>query len=635
MGVDKSYAEILWKEIEHGQAFVAFDGLDEVDPSQRVRMIEFVNSRAFEPGNSWLVGSRFTEYKGGQFKHGQFAEWELLPMSSQLRQELAAKLFPESRMFLSSSLSNSFSPSSRFVRLLENHSQAAAWGENPLLFSLAAVVFVNTGGLPPSRATLYREVIEAVLTMREQDTLRRNHLLRALTGFALWLHETKGPTFTSEDLLTFLEDIQRRSWDEAETISKRITASGILEVVAKDTYGFRHQTFREYLAGLELAKLLTSQDPVIREEAWRFSWSKRTYSRWTEVLRLMVGALAQISGKKGRSEAMRWLLQLFGQGFTEEGDPGDLVLALTLKSMAEVAEISEWDTAMTTQLEKQIVSLWVSELLDAVRSQRVTRVERFRSLAEDVAHLKGNGIESILGRLVKALRDPDHNVQKTAKETLKTLRFKLPIEMLLKMLQEPDADVRSAAVDILKEQGERVPIEALILLLYNKEEYIRQVALEVLRTQNKDRVPLKPIVELLGDEDSRVRDTTIQVLRKFAPEILTECATQAIAVFQGEIGDRVFNSLFQIFIAETIGDLGITSKELLEKLTELLDWPYWQVRVRAIQALGKLRRNILDTTIQRLLQLRLDPDPKMCSVREAADDALVEILSLETGIEDE
>ncbi|HZU01032.1 MAG TPA: hypothetical protein VFA10_15290, partial [Ktedonobacteraceae bacterium] len=59
------------------------------------------------------------------------------------------------------------------------------------------------------------------------------------------------------------------------------------------------------------------------------------------------------------------------------------------------------------------------------------------------------------------------------------------------------------------------------------------------------------------------------------------------------------------------------------------------VRLEAIQALGKLRRNIPDAAIHRLLQLRRDPDPKMRTVREAADDALAEILSLETGIEDE
>ncbi len=67
----------------------------------------------------------------------------------------------------------------------------------------------------------------------------------------------------------------------------------------------------------------------------------------------------------------------------------------------------------------------------------------------------------------------------------------------------------------------------------------------------------------------------------------------------------------------------------------MLDHPFWQVRLKAIQAFGRLRRNIPDVAIQRLLAFRRDPDPRMRAVREAADDALAEILSLEAGIEDE
>src|SRR5207244_6755598 len=110
MGVEKSYADTLGKELGSGHAFVALDSLDEVDPGQRARMIEFINSRASEPGNIWLVGSRFTEYKGGQFKHGRFAEWELLPMSAQLRHDLATRLFPELQRLLSPLSTHSPSP---------------------------------------------------------------------------------------------------------------------------------------------------------------------------------------------------------------------------------------------------------------------------------------------------------------------------------------------------------------------------------------------------------------------------------------------------------------------------------------------------------------------------------------------
>ena len=131
-----------------------------------------------------------------------------------------------------------------------------------------------------------------------------------MAGLAFWLQQGKGRTFTNNDLLTFLEEVQKISWEEAVHIAKRMVTSGILDIVAHDTYGFRHQTFQEYLAAVELAKQLTSQDAQRREETWQFIWKKRTYSRWTEVLRLMVGALAQLPGNKGRSVAFRWIKAL-------------------------------------------------------------------------------------------------------------------------------------------------------------------------------------------------------------------------------------------------------------------------------------------------------------------------------------
>src|SRR5260370_13200922 len=180
MKVGTRFAVVLWTAIERGKAFVALDSLDEVAPAQRAQMIALVNSLAVDPGNIWLVGSRFTDYKSWQLKAGQLAEWELLSMPPVLRRELAEKLFPELRRLLPAD-TDSYSSPSDFVSLLERHPQAAPWGDNPLLFSLAAAVYVKTGGLPASRTVLYRQVIEAGLTLKEPNSVPRQHLLHPLT----------------------------------------------------------------------------------------------------------------------------------------------------------------------------------------------------------------------------------------------------------------------------------------------------------------------------------------------------------------------------------------------------------------------------------------------------------------------
>ena len=437
--IERSYADVLWTEIERGRAFVALDSLDEVIPALRPQMIEQVNHLAARHGNIWIVGSRFTDYKGGQLKHGQFAEWELLSMTPQLRRELATKLLPE-LLQLPLAKTTTHLSALDFVTLLEKHSQAATWGDNPLLFSLAAVVFIKTGGLPSSRSSLYREVIEAILTLKEPESVARRHLLRALTGLSLWLYqEKKGRTFTTDDLFTFLEEIQKRSWEEAEIIVRKITTSGILDIVARETYGFRHQTFQEYLAAAELAQQFISSDEK-RAKAYELAWSKRRYSRWTEVLRLMVGVLTQLPERKGQIEAAHWLSQLIQQRETEEGDPGDLGLTLALTSLAEVGDGERWETGRTReilQLETHAISLWVEELLDAARKGRKVRAERFQTLAEDIAHLRIAGKDVVIKQLIQALKDVDSNVQQAATRALKNLGTWISENDLLLLLKDP------------------------------------------------------------------------------------------------------------------------------------------------------------------------------------------------------
>jgi MoxR-like ATPase len=516
LGVERIYAETLWKAIQAGQAFACLDSLDEVEPrhQRRQKMIEWVNAWAAESGNTWVIGSRFTEYKGGSFKHGRFAEWELLPMDHQLRLELAERLLSELQQLLKSAPKPSQSPAT-FVKLLEDHPQAAAWGENPLLFSLAAVVFLRTGELPASRAMLYREVIDAIFETREADLVRRKVLRHVLSDLALEFYKTKGRTFSLDDLLDRLPIIRQRRHENwiTEEIARRIINSGLLDVLARETYSFRHQTFQEYLAAVELAQQLTHQDQTVREKAREFAWGKRTYSRWTEVLRLMVGVLYQQPGHKGKIEAEHWLQKLIGQRSTEEGDPGNLGLALALKSLAEIAERDEREPIKTAQLEKDILSTWLEEFLQAARLQRKAKQERLQSLTRDIFHQHGQEVDKILEHLIKTLWSHNINERESACELLRELGQRVPIQQLLVALNDPDARIRVVAVRSLGGQGEHVPLEHLLDALHDKDWLVRW---EVVRALGKlgERVPLEYLIDALHDQDENVRMEAVTALGK-------------------------------------------------------------------------------------------------------------------------
>ncbi len=508
IGADDRYADLLWRTIKDGKSFICLDSLDEVDPQRRTKTIDSINTWTSEPGITWLIGSRFTEYKGGWLSRGQFSEWELQPMKQASRQELAKRLLPELQRLLHTD--GTTTQPSAFVKALEEHSQAVAWGENPLLFSLAAVVFVRLGTLPSSRASLYREIIDAVLEVREQDPIRRGMLRRVIADLALRLYEMRGHTFSRDDLLGLLPLVRKNqdeNWDTVE-MATRIIRSSVLEVVARETYGFQHQTFQEYLAAVELAHRFISQKPAIQEEGWKLAWNKRTYSRWADILRLLVGVLIREHGKIGRREAWRWLNMLMQQR-RGEGDPGNLGLILALKSLGEITEFSDQGDVNTAKLDEKTVLTWLDELLDSAHNKREVMRERLVVLAREMGYLRVQAVKVAMDWLVTG----NEEMRDMAVAVLKAQGKQVPIEPLLMALQAKNTSVRCAALEILAVQGERVPIAPLLTALQSKNAGVRRAAVIALGAQG-ERVPIKVLLKAQHDSHWWVSGAAVNAIRK-------------------------------------------------------------------------------------------------------------------------
>jgi len=653
MKAEASYAEVLWKEIEAGRAFLCLDSLDEVAPNDRPKVIEQINSWAADKGNTWIVGSRFTEYKGGQFKQGQFAEWELLPMNSALRRELARRLLPELQRLLQAEGEQAPVSAETFVNILEHHSQAAAWGENPLLFSLAAVVYLKIGHLPSSRAALYREVIEAVLKTREHDPVRCKLLERLLTDLALWLHQRRGRTFTLDDLIAFLLDQQRKTWGDTTDLIHRIISSGIIEIVAHDTYAFRHQTFQEYLAAVELARRLTAPDPTQHQAAWDLAWSKRTYSRWTEILRLMVGVLVQTPGSEGPQIALHWLQSLLAQRHQTDADPGNLGLSLVLKSLTEVSEMEEWTSLQTTKFEEEIISTWLQDLIAAAQYERTSRLERLNALAYDIGLLREQAVSSALDFLTHALDDHNQYVRSAVVKALGGFGGRLPLRILFQSLQDgswmvqhfarevleeqgsrllqepnlsgalkhPSSDVRRFAVSALGKQGERVPVDILIQTLHDEDHDVRSEALRVLGEQG-EQVPVDVFLHALEDENDYVRYVAIHSLGKQQERVPVDVFLHALenedkSIWEGaleslaEQGERVSIDVFIDALQDKNSYIRKVAIEGLDKQRErvslnvflhALEDEYRDVRKVAVEVLGRREEQVSIDVFLRALE---------------------------------
>jgi HEAT repeat protein len=605
MRTNERYAEVLWKAIEDGQAFVCLDGLDEVAPKERPQIIRLINELASESSNTWIIGSRFTEYKGGQFRRGQFTEWEIQPLDHTLRQQLAQGLIPKIHQLLRGTRQITNDESSVFVRQLEAHPRASAWGENPLLFSIAAVVFVSTGMLPSSRTLLYQQITNVVLETREPDPTRKRMLRYVLADLALELYRTRGRTFTRDDLLILLPEVRERqheNWPTEEMVD-RIVTSGVLDVVAHETYGFSHQTFQEYLAAVGLAQRLVSQDQETRENSWSFAWGKRTYSRWTEILRLMVGVLVQEHRKAGVQRLEQWLRKLVGQRATPDGDPGDLGLALAVKSLAEIAQPVATRSKEVEEVIEEVLMAWVARLLEVAGT---SQAERLEALAPEVTHL-GTFTTKVVERLVAALDREQGYARRTVLYTFGGLGAYAPIERLMTALGDKDSFMRFWAAEALGRLGEHVPVERLVALLKNPDVSVREAAAQALGYLG-ERAPLEPLLKSLEDEAWQVREAATDALRFLGERAPVESlvsvlsdpdpSVRAIAALAlGELGERAPVDPLVTALADpdafvrrrALGALGqMGDRAPVEQLKAALDDDSSEVRLAAAEVLGQV-----------------------------------------------
>ncbi len=546
LDIDPRFASVVIAAVHTGHAFLCLDSLDEVLPALRPEMIAFLNEEAQRSQGSWIIGSRFTEYKGGQFAHSQFAEWELQMLDKEERLTLAQQLLPA----LYDALYGDGEPDHRppspsaeaYVQELQQQTQTVMWGENPLLFSLAAVIYTQMGRLPASRAVLYAQVTEAMFAMRIHASEQRAQLRHLLAEIALEFYQTHGRNFSSTHLLEFLRaHLPEQSTSSLYAMLTLVLESGVLEPVAYQTYGFKHQMFQEYLAAVALAR--RSLDEVQRQSTWTLLWRKRRLSRWSEILRMFVGILVQEHGAEGLELAQTWLSALAMENSTVEGDPGNLCLLLAMKSLGEFGErVGEAEVA---DLAQHIVEMWEKRLAEAFR---LGGWRYAQPLQDQVEVLCGFSLQ-IVAPIIMRLQQYNVYIQRCCRlpvvsglidqfvpikilwhlfqersisfydcHTLPVLQTPEVIERLEAILQDKegwDLEERVTVVKMLGEMGAKTPVPFLIAIWQDKtlDDELRKGAAKAL-SKSEALVPLAIFVAMFSDHLEDIRCVAVEVLGK-------------------------------------------------------------------------------------------------------------------------
>lgn len=411
-------ANLARRAVERREVVFCLDGLDEVEPARRSEMIMRLNVWASQAGGVWIIGSRYTEYKGGQLAKGGYSEWELLPLDRPARLELAQRLLSALRQTASAAPPAAargvrLRPTS-LVEALDERPQTRVWAENPLLLSLATTIYARGGALPARRATLFRAVVDAMLSAQTLASDTREALRRRLAGAALRLFQECGRAFTRTQAIVALAEVTPHlNEEEAEHALRQVARAGLIEAPSVGPCSFRHMAFQEYLAGTALADGLTATNGQEREYAWRLAWSKRLYTRWTETLCMMTGALAlpvsraAADAQVGPNEALRWIRVLLAQHETNEGDPGGLGFALAARCLCEFPDGQEGanDPAdMLAQTQRAMLDAWLIACRRSFADEDDALTARAWEVADAIGALPTALIQPVVDALIAEAR---------------------------------------------------------------------------------------------------------------------------------------------------------------------------------------------------------------------------------------
>lgn len=315
-GANAGLAAAVHEQVEAGRVILLLDGLDEVaGMKSRQKVVRAVNSFAARYPDCRIVvacrvrayeGERNTEWNLPGWPIATLADWTIGQMQTFVRAwyECVAEQRDRSKSWRDERIVS-------LTRAITLREDLQRFGQQPLMLTVMALVHLNDGRLPEERASLYSRCIDLLLGQWEiagKDASEFGTLMdyiglpdndaqsfRPLLGRAAYEAHRAAKSgevgrLSRPVLRTMVDDeLKRRGHPNASLgadnflVYTDLRAGLIRASDAADEYVFPHQTFQEYLAGIEL---VSGIDPVVR------ILSLRNDDRWRRPITLGIEQLA-------------------------------------------------------------------------------------------------------------------------------------------------------------------------------------------------------------------------------------------------------------------------------------------------------------------------------------------------------
>lgn len=342
-------------ELAQGHVLLLLDGLDEVaGGASRRQVVEAVRAFAVEhPQCRIVVACRVRAYEGDQNASWQLPGWPTATLADwtpgQVRAFVAA--------WYAAAATASRMPDSKrdervavLQRAISERDDLRRLSIRPLLLTIMALVHLNDGKLPEDRVTLYSRCLDILLGQWEiagkDETIYGTLMqyiglpdadvktlrpLLARVAYAAHTAAAEGEVgrLRRADLRELVADaLEQLKHPNPHEGAKRFleytdVRAGLLQATeAGDAYAFPHQTFQEYLAGLELISGVGFVDRIMQrrdEDRWRvpiFLGVGHTVSEG--VLSAPYQLLSRLLHARGRDQARRQRDLMFAAELAED-----------------------------------------------------------------------------------------------------------------------------------------------------------------------------------------------------------------------------------------------------------------------------------------------------------------------------
>ncbi|BAY12116.1 NACHT domain-containing protein [Calothrix sp. NIES-2098] len=290
--IEKQFTLFIQDVINHGNALILLDGLDEVREEDNSRILKEIRefSDRFQHSN-FVMTCRIA---AREYTFEKFTEVEVADFDDKQIKNFANKWFQGKAVKAES-----------FIKRLEDNNRIKQLATSPLLLTLLCLAFEESGDFPANRSELYKEGLDALLkkwdakrgiqrdqiyrklsVQRKEDLLSKIALITFERGDYFFKQKMAEQYITNyiRNLPGANADEEALQLDSEEVLRSIEHHHGLIVARAKGIYSYSHLTFHEYFTAREFVVVRQSS-----EEALQNLVNYVTEKRWREVFLLAVG----------------------------------------------------------------------------------------------------------------------------------------------------------------------------------------------------------------------------------------------------------------------------------------------------------------------------------------------------------